>query len=296
MKPFRRSLTVGCGALAVLALAAASSADTQLWKTNASGAFNDAANWNLAVPDSDDIAYFRYLGGGTPAPYTVTFPSGSVIQGPVNYVSGALRVGPNTVSFVPPNPIFFAPATYTLNTAIEIGESSSIPSVLSTTLQILAAPREPSASLPARKARQRRRRQSHRLQLERRVDRRRPQHGHDEHQRRAQLNISGAEGNTIVGNSAGVHGTVNVGGRLCMEQYEQRYIGVRHHRRHGRGHLEYHRRRPGQRFRKYDRLQHRVHRIGNRRRPRLDLDQPRPAARRWIRSSHADNFQRRTSQ
>ena len=214
MKPFRRALTAGCGALAVLVLAATSSADTQLWKTDASGAFNDAANWNLAVPDGDDIAYFRYFGGGTPSPYTVTFPTGAVVQGPVNYVSSALRVGPNTVSFVPPNPIFFAPATYTLNTAIEIGEPSSIPSVLNTTLQILAAPRATVGLFSSSQST---------FNVNAGVVNLTGSSSNAELivgdlgtgtmniASGAQLNVSGFEGNTIIGNNTGVQGTVNIG-------------------------------------------------------------------------------------
>jgi T5SS/PEP-CTERM-associated repeat protein len=111
----------------------------RFWNSFASGSFTDSTKWlGGAVPGSGDTAVFRVF-GGTPGPYTVTFPGQFFVLGPVNYVNDQLRVGPNTVSFAQSANLNFGPSTYTLNTAIQIGEGTG-PTVLNTSLSFLASP------------------------------------------------------------------------------------------------------------------------------------------------------------
>lgn len=73
----------------------------QFWGSFTSGQFTDPARWFTGiVPGPGDVAIFRVF-GNNPAPYTVTFPGQSILLPPKNYTNTELRVGPNTVDFVP---------------------------------------------------------------------------------------------------------------------------------------------------------------------------------------------------
>src|SRR5437763_3898098 len=108
----------------------------RFWNSFSSGNFGDSTKWlGGAIPGSNDAAIFRVF-GGTPAPYTVTFVGRSVLLGPADYVNDQLRIGPNTVTFAQSFSPALGPSTYTLNSAMFIGEGTG-PSVLNTSLSSL---------------------------------------------------------------------------------------------------------------------------------------------------------------
>jgi T5SS/PEP-CTERM-associated repeat protein len=187
-------------------------ADTKLWQFDSSGVFSDPANWSGGVPGTADLAYFRIF-TANPVPYTVTFPGQTIQQPPAAYASGALRVGPNSVTFAQSTQPLLGPATYTLNSTIEIGETSSVPSVLTTTLQSLSSPKATVGLFTGNDAT---------LNVNAGTfgvtgsladydlivgD---EGSGTINVSGGAQISVSGAEGNAVLGASAGITGTVNV--------------------------------------------------------------------------------------
>jgi T5SS/PEP-CTERM-associated repeat protein len=84
------------------------------WNVDTGGAFDDSANWDQkgvidldGIPDANDVVTFRRGNGVT---YTVNFPG---VHGttPVDYVTDRLLVGSNTTSFA--DALFGAASTYT---------------------------------------------------------------------------------------------------------------------------------------------------------------------------------------
>jgi T5SS/PEP-CTERM-associated repeat protein len=196
---------------AIAALAAAwspSYAITHTWNTNNNGDFTTASNWTNGVPGLNDVAYF---GRGNGASYTVTFPSNPFTQ-PVNQ---QLLIGPNTVHFARP-PFLQTATTYSLNVNILLGEPGSI-SALSTTLTNLSAP---SVYLGAFTGAQ-----STLLdvnggkltvfgssQTDTELNVGYHSNGVLHVAAGAVVNVTGTEGNAVVGTFSGVSGTVNVSG------------------------------------------------------------------------------------
>jgi len=180
---------------------------TSTWNTNNNGNFATAANWTNGVPDFNDVAYF---GRGNGVSYTVTFPSNPSPQAE----NLQLLIGPNTVHFAPP-PMLLIATTYSMSVNILLGEPGSN-SVLNTTLTNLSAP---SAYLGAFTGSQSTLNVnagrftvfgSSQTDYELNV-------GHNSNgvlnvAAGAVVNVTGAEGNAVVGAFSGVSGTVNVSG------------------------------------------------------------------------------------
>src|SRR5262245_37979269 len=194
--------------LASLLAAAPSAAAVSRWNTNSSGSFTVATNWDNGVPGLNDVAYF---GRGNAVSYTVTFPTNPFAQ-PVNQ---QLLIGPNTVQFSPP-PFALTATTYTANLNILLGEPGSI-SVLTTTITNLATP---SAFIGAFAGATQNTLNvndgrftifgSSQTEFELNV-------GHNSSgtvnvAAGAEMNLTGAESNAVLGASAGISGTVNVSG------------------------------------------------------------------------------------
>ncbi len=114
------------------------------WASGSNGNFSDPTKWTAGVPGSADTAIFS-LGAGVT--YSVGFPGGTFIQ-PVNYATDRLLVGSNTVSIFNPFSITHPQlASYTVNNAatsdagrgilIAVG-SSDTAAVLNTSLVSLS--------------------------------------------------------------------------------------------------------------------------------------------------------------
>src|SRR5262245_36740423 len=194
--------------LASLLAAAPSAAAVSRWNTNSSGSFTVATNWDNGVPGLNDVAYF---GRGNAVSYTVTFPTNPFAQ-PVNQ---QLLIGPNTVQFAPP-PFALTATTYTVNLNILLGEPGSN-SVLTTTLTNLATP---SAFMGAFTGANQSTLNvndgrftifgSNQTEFELNVGHNSP--GTVNVAAGAEMNLTGVEGNAVLGTNVGVSGTVNVSG------------------------------------------------------------------------------------
>jgi T5SS/PEP-CTERM-associated repeat protein len=115
-------------------------ADTKLWIAPGNGFYTDSANWSGGAPGTNDFVWFNFLfGSGNPNPFTVTLPGQQVILGPRNYASFELRIGPGNATFAQSNQPFLSSSTLTLSSRIGIGESGGA-SVLTTNLLSLSAP------------------------------------------------------------------------------------------------------------------------------------------------------------
>ena len=111
----------------------------RFWQAFVSGNFKDATKWlGGAVPGNGDNAVFRVF-GGTPAPYTITLVGQSPILGPASYVNDELRVGPNTVTLAQSTSPALTSSTYTLNSAIQIGEGTGA-TIVNTSVSSLSGP------------------------------------------------------------------------------------------------------------------------------------------------------------
>ena len=186
----------------------------RFWNSFASGNFIDTTKWiGGAVPGAGDAAIFRVF-GGTPGPYVVTFPGHQIFQGPANYLNDTLRIGPNTVTFVQSVAPNLTSSTYTLSSAIQIGEGTG-PSVLNSSLSLLTSPAVSIGYLAGNTAA---------LNInggafnvtgsgstyELAVGDNAP--GTLSVNAGVQMNVNGAEGNAVLGASAGVSGTINITG------------------------------------------------------------------------------------
>jgi fibronectin-binding autotransporter adhesin len=214
MRRVARLRCFGACAAAIGVGSPAARAFDRFWNSFSSGNFSDSTRWiGGAVPGTSDAAIFSVF-GGTPAPYTVTFVGRPIILGPANYMNDQLRIGPNTVRFVQSDSPALGPSSYTLNTNILIGEGTGA-SFLTTTLSVLASPNasigavagSPSTlnvnggafNVTGSGA-------SYDLAVGDVGT------GTLSINNSAQVNLTGAEGNAVIGNNAGVSGTVNVNG------------------------------------------------------------------------------------
>jgi T5SS/PEP-CTERM-associated repeat protein len=199
-----------CAPLLALAMLSAATANTDVWISNVSGSFTDPNNWSLGVPAAADNLVFD-RGSFT---YTVTFPGQPIAFGPKNYASGPVAVAANNVTFAQSTPFNFGPSFYTVP-AVTIGAAAN-PSVLNSTLAIFSTTTATiglggsslgtlnvnggSTSVTGSTA-------DYELIV-----------GNDGSgsflrvAAGAQLNVSGALGNAVIGKSAGITGTANVTG------------------------------------------------------------------------------------
>jgi hypothetical protein len=127
--------------LALYALSAVSptvQATDFFWAAAVNGSFNDPTKWSpIGAPGTADTAIFN-LGI---AAYTVTFPGGSVLDPPPNYVINYLRVRQNEVTFRDnSSPFITSPSLSVANSGVSIVvcQDAGEVSVLSTTLRSLS--------------------------------------------------------------------------------------------------------------------------------------------------------------
>jgi T5SS/PEP-CTERM-associated repeat protein len=257
-------------------MAAAASANTDVWFTNASGSYGDGANWSIGVPGGSDNVIF---GVGNGATFTVTFPGQPIIQGTKNYASGGASVGPGNISFAPSSSFFLGPSTYTVP-SIGIGGTLASPAILNTTLQTLSTTTADiglGSNSPATLNVN-----SGTFQV--------TGSGADYDlivgdngsgsmlnvSGGAQVSVSGAEGNAVLGASAGVTGTVNVSdmgsawNNASNDAAASLDIGGL-----GSGFLNIMGGGPSERLRKYYCERGRIQRVGHVKRRRLGMDEPR---------------------
>ncbi len=110
---------------------------TTNWIDPGGGLFTDAANWDNGVPDSDDTAQFNLGIVG----YTVTFPGGSVLDPPPNYVIDRLHVRQNEVTFRDNSSPFITSPSLTVanpDVSIVVGQGAGEVAVLNTSLSSLS--------------------------------------------------------------------------------------------------------------------------------------------------------------
>jgi T5SS/PEP-CTERM-associated repeat protein len=108
------------------------------WAAGENGLFNDPTKWGpVGVPDGDDTAIFdRGL-----VAYTVTFPGGSVLDPPPNYVINYLRVHTNEVTFADNSSPFVTSPSLTVanpDVSIVVGQDAGEVGILNTTLLSLS--------------------------------------------------------------------------------------------------------------------------------------------------------------
>jgi T5SS/PEP-CTERM-associated repeat protein len=133
MKLDYRSLKY-CAPLVAVSCIAAASANTDVWTTNASGSYSDSANWSGGVPGVSDDVFFNRGGGIS---YVVTFPGQSILQGTKNYVTGTAAIGPNVVTFAQSLSPIFGPSTFAVSSLV-MGAPPTTPSILNSSLQTLS--------------------------------------------------------------------------------------------------------------------------------------------------------------
>ena len=207
-----QNASTGCSCLIVLLLAAATSANTDVWFTNASGNFNDGANWSSGVPGIGDNVIF---GLGSGATLTVTFPGQPIFQGTKNYASGGASFGSSNITFAPSAQIFFGASTYSVP-SIAMGGAPESPAILNTTLQFLSTGTA-TIGLGSNSPGTLNVNRGTFSVLDSTADYELIV-GNDGSGSAlnvsggAQVNLTGTEGNAVIGKSAGVTGTVNVSG------------------------------------------------------------------------------------
>ncbi len=190
-------------------------ADTKLWSAPGNGAYPDSANWIGGAPGTNDFAWFNFLfGSGNPNPFTVTFPGQLSFLGPRNYITHELRIGPGNATFVQSNQPFLSTSTFTLNSTIGIGETGG-PSSLTTTLASLSAPTASIGMFAGSQGTLNVNAGSFNVtgsgsSFELAVGDNGT--GTLNVNNGAQVNVTGTEGNAVIGNKAGVSGVVNVNG------------------------------------------------------------------------------------
>ncbi len=119
-------------------------AANSIWDANGAnppdGTYNVANNWNPnTVPGDADTAIFRF---GSAPPYTITFPGAPIIQPPVLHVNDQLRVGSNQVTFRSNLRAAYTldnPATSEAGRGIIIGELAGDIAVLNNSLLTLTS-------------------------------------------------------------------------------------------------------------------------------------------------------------
>jgi len=127
-----------CALIAIVACsywATSAHALTTNWINSSGGFFTTPSNWGNGVPDSDDLAAFN---AGAAAVYSVTFPGGSVLNPPPNYVIDYLRVHSNNVTFRDnSSPFITIPSLTVVNPdiSIAIGVDAGDVAVLNTSLR-----------------------------------------------------------------------------------------------------------------------------------------------------------------
>ena len=209
MNPRSFRLAFG-GPLLVIGLIRIAAADTTVWLSNTSGLFTTPSNWSAGMPDSaDDSAIFNRGGGVT---YTVTFPAGNFPPGPTKYLTGTTVIGPNNVTFVAQTGPTLGDVVYT-NTSIILGAPPATPAILNTTIQNLVTT---SATVGLGSG------QAGTLNVNGGLfqvvgnsadfDLIVGGDGTGTLNVNSVMTLTGAQGNAVLGNTAGVTGTVNVSG------------------------------------------------------------------------------------
>ena len=134
MNGLRIASVHGAPLIALGLIVGAAMADSTLWLSSSGGLFTDVTKWSNGMPNSaDDLASFN-AGGVTT--YTITFPAGNFPPGPTNYLTGTTAIGANRVTFVPVTGPTLGEVIYT-NTAILIGAPAATPASLTTSIQEL---------------------------------------------------------------------------------------------------------------------------------------------------------------